>query len=138
MVKILAGRIVLTSQAVYELMQAPCEDPGLALKLAGIARAIQPLVEDLLDQENRILDEAGAKRDEEGNLIPRKDPNGISIPGTFVVEDPEKVGEQFMKLRQTEMDIPVSPISSKLIQRAKVPITGQLVYDLGDLIELEE
>jgi len=133
MIKITAGDVFPAIQAVGELMEQKTS-PRIALTLAALARALEPLAKDVAEQEAEILLQAGATQNEMGQFAPKVDPNGVAIPGSVRLEDEEAAASKLQELRTTTQVVAAQPIMVGWLEDAGVELTGRMAYSLGVLL----
>jgi hypothetical protein len=92
-----------------------------AFRLTRIIKEVSSIVDDKLKMEKRIL-EKWMQKDENGNPVPAKDPNGNVVEGAVNITDVELFTSEMQSLMEIENEIPYDKLNFEELnlQTAKV------------------
>jgi len=132
MIEISAGQLYPAMQAVQELMRRDVP-ARIALRLASIHRAMEPVAKDIAEREAAIFREAGAEENDFG-FVPQQDKEGNDIPGSIKVANPEGLEAKLRDLRESPVAVSAALLEVNWLESAGIQITGEQAYLLGDLL----
>ncbi len=109
----------------------------VAYRITKVLRKLGPHVEDFQKTRKTLIDKY-AKKDEKGEFILSKDEKGNDVPGSVVLEDPEKFNSELMALVNEEVKINLGvTITIDDLESAKAKLNSQQLGALEKLLDAE-
>jgi hypothetical protein len=121
------------SRALAELMKES-RPFRLGLALRRVARQTEPAAQDAAELERGVI-ERHARRDEHGDPVPARDPQGQVQPGTVEIADPPACHAELQALRGTRVKVHVEPLTLDDFRDPGPDVAPWVLLALGELID---